>query len=94
MKPNLSFNYNGTRFQADGDGPEWKIDDTLEVTLKAVEYPEFNAVHWLLEFANPSDRNSGILSDIWDCDVLLPLPYVAAGIQGTSASPAPRPSYP
>ncbi len=75
MKPNFSFNYNGTRFQPEGDGPEWKIDDTLKVTLKAVEYPEFNSVHWLLYFENTGAMNSGIISDIWDCDVSLPLPY-------------------
>ena len=83
MKPNFSFIYNGTRFQPNGDGPEWKIDDTLKVTLKAVEYPEFNAVHWLLYFENTGAMNSGILSDIWDCDVAFPLPY----------TPVSRPGY-
>ena len=75
IKPSFSFMYNGKRFQPDGEGRAWKIDDTLTVTLKAVEYPEFNAVHWLLEFENPGAANSGILSDLWDCDVSFPLPY-------------------
>ena len=75
MKPNFSFVYNGKRFQPTGDGPSWRLDDTLTVTLEAVEYKEFNAVHWLLHFENPGTVNSGILSDIWDCDVSFPFPY-------------------
>ena len=75
MKPNFSFVYNGKRFQPTGDGPSWRLDDTLTVTLEAVEYKEFNAVQWLLHFENPGTTNSGILSDIWDCDVSFPFPY-------------------
>ncbi len=75
MKPNFSFTYNGNHFQPTGDGPSWKLDDTLTVTLEATEYKEFNAVHWLLNFENPGTQNSGILSDIWDCDVSFPFPY-------------------
>ena len=75
MKPNFSFTYNGKRFQPTGDGPSWKLDDTLTVTLEATEYKEFNAVHWLLNFENSGSQNSGILSDIWDCDVSFPFPY-------------------
>ncbi len=75
MKPNFSFVYNGERFQPTGKGPSWRLDDTLAVTLEAFEYKEFNAVHWLLNFENPGTTDSGILSDIWDCDVSFPLPY-------------------
>ncbi|MBQ7652695.1 MAG: alpha-galactosidase [Victivallales bacterium] len=75
FKPYFSLTYNGKRFQPSGDGPSWKLDDTLTVTLEAIEYPEFNAVHWFLIFENSGTQNSGILSDIWDCDVSFPFPY-------------------
>ena len=83
IKPCFSFTYNGNRFQPEGDERVWKIDNTLIVMLKAVEYPEFDAVHWLLEFENTGSTNSGILSDLWDCDVFFSLPY----------KPQPRPGY-
>ena len=76
MKPCFSFKYNDMPFIADGSGPVWKLDDTLTVTLHATEIPEYNATHWLLTFENTSDKASGILSDLWDCDVAFPFPYI------------------
>ena len=75
IKPIFSFTYDGRRFQPTGEGNFWKIDDMLTVSLEAVEYKEFNAVHWLLNFENTGSVNSGILSDIWDCDISLPIPF-------------------
>ncbi len=75
FQPHFSFSYNGRRFEPTGEGHSWRLDDTLSVTLEATEYKEFNAVHWLLNFENTGSANSGILSDIWDCDVSIQLPY-------------------
>ena len=83
FQPHFSFSYNGRRFEPTGEGHSWRLDDTLSVTLEATEYKEFNAVHWLLNFENTGSANSGILSDIWDCDVSIQLPY----------SPIQRPGY-
>ena len=75
MKPCFSFIYNNALFTPPDEGPTWKVDESLTVTMKATEFPEFNAVHWLLYFENTGKKNTGILSDIWDCNVSFSLPY-------------------
>jgi hypothetical protein len=45
--------------------------DCIAVTPVKKEYPEYNATEWVLYFENTSDRNSEILSEINDCDILL-----------------------
>lgn len=69
--PRFSFDYDGRRFFGDG---ELRPDDRLRVKLASRAYPEFDAVEWVLEFSNPSDRDSGVISDMADCDVLVSLP--------------------
>ncbi len=50
------------------------VDDRLSVTAEKTEYPEFNAIEWVLWFENPSQVKSGLLSEIRDIDRLAPLP--------------------
>lgn len=72
IKTGFSFNYNGEKKEF-SDAGVFKIDDTLTVTAKRREFPEFNAADWMLSFENKDTKNSGIISNIADCDVLLPL---------------------
>ncbi len=75
MKKQFSFNYNGEKKILTAGGT-YKLDDTLTVTSELREFPEFGAYEWVQYFENPSDKNSGIISDILDCDstVLLNMP--------------------
>ena len=55
------------------NGIMYSLPDGVKVTLKATEYKEFDAIEWVLNFENTNSENSKILSEISDCDVLLPL---------------------
>lgn len=70
MKPNFSFLYNGEKLVSD---KSLVLDGSVEVSLQRVDYPEFDAVKWVLYFENKSDKDSGIISDICDCDTAFPL---------------------
>ena len=74
LKPSFSFQYDGKPVSVDPSLSTWVIDDALTVTLCATQYRDFNACEWRLVFENHSDHDSAILSDIWDCDIVLPFP--------------------
>jgi len=69
--PSFSFKYDGRQISS---SESIEVDSRLKVTLEKKEYPEYNAVEWVLWFQNDSDTNSGVLSEICDCDCLIPLP--------------------
>lgn len=84
MNPNFSFKYNGTLYDYSFfENNKCVIDDTLTVTVGVMDYSEYNAYGWLLYFENTGTKNSGILSDICDCDALLRL----------DLPPGPMPGY-
>ena len=73
--PRFSFKYNRKAFDlADATvTPEdygflYKLRDGLQVELHVDEYPAYNAVMWTLWFENKSEHESGLISDILDCD--------------------------
>lgn len=73
--PRFSFKYNRKAFDlADatvtpGDyGFLYRLRDGLQVELHVDEYPAYNAVMWTLWFENKSEHESGLISDILDCD--------------------------
>ncbi len=70
MKPNFSFKYNGENFCAE-HLPEF--EKGVSVTHDKKEYKEYDAVEWVLWFENKADCDSGIFSDILDCDAVLPM---------------------
>ncbi|MBQ2748980.1 MAG: alpha-galactosidase [Clostridia bacterium] len=84
MKAAFSLNYKGNPVATTchGESP-WRLDETLVLRPKLHPFPEYDAVEWVLWFENDGSEPSGILSDIWDADVLLPLPV----------PPAPRAGY-
>ncbi len=75
--PRFSFVYDGSPFDelaarvsAAEYGRKYELDDGLCVELHIDEYPEHNAIGWMLVFENRSDHDSGLIRDICDCDVL------------------------
>ena len=51
----------------------YRFEDGLVVTNITRLFPEFGAVEWVNYFENTSDRPTPIISQLWDCDCVLPL---------------------
>ena len=80
MKPSFGFTYRGKRFHSSGmqgkpsgSAVIYEIESGVRVRLEAKEYPEFDALEWVLYFENESAEQSGVFSDILDCEACLPL---------------------
>ena len=65
------------RIVSEGDDRIYDLEDGLTLRLEQKFYPEFDAVKWVLWFENRGNENSGILSEIDDCNFLIPLPKSA-----------------
>ena len=77
MKPCFSLKYNGTEIHSSQmtgkstpDGMVYTLDKIITVTVQSRTFDKYDAIHWVLYFENKSDCNSGIISDINDCDTL------------------------
>ncbi len=73
--PSFSFKYKGRPFDiADAKvvgteyGRRYELPDGLTVEMHIEAYPEYSAVKWMLWFENRGARDTGIISDIRDCD--------------------------
>ncbi|MBQ7444357.1 MAG: alpha-galactosidase [Clostridia bacterium] len=73
--PRFSFNYNGRPFDvadakviATDRGFFYEAGDGLGVELCIQRFPEYNAIKWMLWFENRGDKDSGLISDVCDCD--------------------------
>jgi alpha-galactosidase len=73
--PRFSFNYRNKPFDlADAKvtpadyGRLYEPGDGLRIELHIEEWPAYNAISWTLWFENTGDRDSGLISDIRDCD--------------------------
>ena len=82
MKPNFSFEYKENRFSNHATNEEtfphglsYTLEEGIKIILNAKEYPKYNAIEWVLHFENNSESDSGIFSNINDCDILLPLQF-------------------
>ena len=75
MKPNFSFKYGDTIFNASSTNNQnvYSVDNGVNVILKENYISEFDAFEWVLHFENNSNANSQIFSEILDSDTLLPL---------------------
>ena len=80
MISNFSFKYNEKLLTCSdiiskntSEGTVFNIEEGIEVCLKEKKYPDYNASEWVLWFENKSQKNSGIFSDIFDCDTFLPI---------------------
>lgn len=73
--PRFSFKYRDKTFDvADAKvtptayGRHYELPDGLCVELHIQTYPAYHAVKWMLWFENKGEHDSGIISDILDCD--------------------------
>ena len=88
MKPNFSFLYNGEKYDYSFfKNNQLVLDETLTVTLQETNYEAYNATEWVLYYENKSNRNSGMLSQIWDCDVAYDLGEIPEKRNGYMAKP-------
>ncbi len=55
------------------DGFCYELEKGVNVILKAKEHKEFDSIEWVLYFENTTNKNSQLLSEISDADILLPL---------------------
>lgn len=76
IKPSFSMKYNSEplnmNYNCSSEG-EYKLESDVTVKIQKNEYSKYDAIEWVLYFENSSGKNSGIFSDILDCDTLLPL---------------------
>lgn len=49
--------------------------DGLKVTNIATKHEMFGAYEWVNYFENTAETPSGMITELWDCDVTLPMPY-------------------
>ncbi|MBQ1847966.1 MAG: alpha-galactosidase [Clostridia bacterium] len=77
ITPGFSFNYKGRPFDLSGVkventgyGRRFALEDGLTLELHIDEYEKYNAIGWTVWLENTSDTESGLISDILDCDVL------------------------
>ena len=60
--------------KAEGDDTvtKYTFENGLVLTNTLHRYPQFDACDWVNEWENTGEHPSGIVSELWDCDVLLP----------------------
>ena len=75
LVPRFSFKYRGKPFDLamarvtpTDYGYLYELTDGLCVELHVKEYPAYNALSWMLWFENRGEYDSGLISDILDCD--------------------------
>ena len=74
MRQYFSFKYGDKRCELSAlDNAVYTLADGVSARVAVKKYPECDAVEWLICFENRSDKNSEIISEIWDSDTLLPL---------------------
>lgn len=54
---------------------EYILNDELKIVNRAKKYADFDAYEWVTWFENISDKPTGIISQLWDCDVELPFEH-------------------
>ena len=86
-KPAFSFKYGGRAVAGD---ESVQVDSRLKVTVNAKEYPQYDAVEWVLWFENPSAERSDVLSEIRDGDFLVTLPPAPSKFVGDVSVPGDR----
>ncbi len=53
----------------------YNFENGLRVTNIAKKYPEFGAYEWVNYLENTGEGNTELISELWDCDVLLPFAH-------------------
>lgn len=73
--PNFSFKYNGepctltdARITKTSYGHSFEFADGLCIELHVEEFKEYDAVRWMLYLENKGDKDTGVISELMDCD--------------------------
>lgn len=86
--PRFSLLYNGESIEktlknakvtsvVSGDAVEttFTLPDGLAITQRMKSYPQYNATEWVLSISNNSTEKSGLITELFDCDVDLPFDH-------------------
>ncbi len=80
MTPQFDFRYDGKSFrefgftETEADGfRRFSAPDGFYAELHKTEYSDYGLTEWVLRFGNDGERDSGLLSDIRDCAMELPI---------------------
>lgn len=86
--PYFSFLYNGESSAAvlkkagithalseDAAETTFTLPDGLEITQSIQAYPAYGAAEWVLSLRNNSSEKSGLITELFDCDIALPFDY-------------------
>jgi len=78
--PTLSFRYNGIPFselevhaEAEGNDLIYTLPDGLELTVRYEFYPAYGVTKWTNYWRNPTDHDSGLITELCDGDITLPM---------------------
>lgn len=78
--PAFSFLYDGTPFSElnvkvknEADRVIYTLPDGMELTVKYELFPEYGVTKWTNYWRNPTDHDSGLISELCDCDITLPM---------------------
>lgn len=73
MRPEISFNYGEKQCVFSSEySAIYDLGGGISVSTEVKKYPKYDAVEWLSYFENASQENSNIISNILDCDTVLP----------------------
>lgn len=79
MEPRFSFNYDGIPFpelnctvRQEGDDTVYTLPDGLELTCHVQREDDYGIVRWVNSWHNPTDHDSGRITDLYDCDITVP----------------------
>lgn len=78
VTPRFSFKYNGIPFdelektsEISEKGILYTLPDGLKLECRIERFPKYNVVKWTNYWYNDTDHNSGIVTDLWDCDTVV-----------------------
>ena len=77
ITPGFSFKYNGVPFEElqktvteTENGILYTLEDGLRVECRIERFPKYNVTKWTNYWYNDTDHESGIVTDLWDCDTV------------------------
>ena len=77
ITPRFSFKYNDVPFDElektvveTDSGILYTLPDGLQVECRIENFPKYNVIKWTNYWYNNTDHDSGIVSDLWDCDTM------------------------
>lgn len=80
IKPRLSFTYNGLdlhslkpEIRESAASFRYRLPDGLEMETSIESFDAYGVIRWINYWRNPTAHTSGLISELWDCDVTVPL---------------------